>query len=395
MSAMSLVQRASTVSSIDSKNEIGSKQSADIVSEPLHSNSNGEDEVLGCREAGLAVHDEQRTNNWYESASSSSDDEEDDEEEEDEESMGMLERQQQNILRNEEHLKRLGLFDGGFSRTRKVQAKKRTKTPKAIQKKGILLSHEPQKRQFQTLDDLYQLFPFREHQIRKLNAILEASVLNTSTKMLDPPPLFVSGDKGSGKTAVVRSCVDFVRATVTGRYNTATQRSIGTLMADAYVNCAALDSFSIGSVTSCALRQLSECLAELVYGRKRVTASLSIGSPSPKRGLASSPTIDAISSKKRKLAKHLQKLSYHEANSVAAVLQFGNSLLAMAKELRDGGRCNKTSFVLILDNADHLLSFDPTGGTYLSQLVLLPRTLNVSLTVVVISRSVVLPFVSE
>ena len=146
------------------------------------------------------------------------------ESDDDEASVSLLERRARNVERNQDLLARLGMDFGA------IRPKKKRKTAPVVKE-----SVEPQKAEAEPprgmllatpSSSLSTDFPFRQAQIRKLQALLEHSCV----------PILVSGPGGTGKTAVVQACI---RSHV-----------------HAYVDCAALDAPSMMEVTRSAYHQL-------------------------------------------------------------------------------------------------------------------------------------------
>ena len=144
-------------------------------------------------------------------------------EDDDEASVSLLERRARNVERNQDLLARLGMDFGA------IRPKKKRKTAPVVKE-----SVEPQKAEEPPRGMLLAApssalstdFPFRQAQIRKLQALLGHSCV----------PILVSGPGGTGKTAVVQACI---RAHL-----------------HAYVDCAALDAPSMMEVTRSAYHQL-------------------------------------------------------------------------------------------------------------------------------------------
>ena len=174
--------------------------------------------------------------------------------------LNLLESRSRNIQRNEEMLRRLGLFHGVEERSRKKRRPMRKRQRKCesivsedeTQKRGMLLrpprsdlsydNLRTTKASYRTVAELESLYPFREAQINKLTALLEAASMETSENgAFVPAPIIVQGANGTGKTAVVRSVVEYV----VSRHQT---KGAVPAIADTYVDCSALDFPSIDEV---------------------------------------------------------------------------------------------------------------------------------------------------
>ena len=92
-------------------------------------------------------------------------------------------------------------------------------------------------------EDLCKKYPGREPQIRVLKGILHGAISQLDqVETYIPPPIFISGSGGAGKTSVIR---DIVQSLVSPR------------IASAYINCAILEPSSIEALVESIYRQIS------------------------------------------------------------------------------------------------------------------------------------------
>lgn len=181
--------------------------------------------------------------------------------------LSLMQKRAQNEQRNQAFLSRIGL-EYGMKPASKVKAPKRKpvsspskNTVEAkIEKRGMLLttyhdmgvnirassSGNPR------LSDILLQFPFRESEITKLTGYLEAGAAQIKNNFV-PFPVFVTGPAGVGKTAVVRTCVDFLKRSVNEQ---------NAVVLDSYVDCSALDEPSIDVLARKVYRQLANNLVE-------------------------------------------------------------------------------------------------------------------------------------
>jgi len=278
------------------------------------------------------------------------------------------------------------------------------------------------------LDELYDKYPFRESQLRQLLGVLAPiDPPPQETTAVAPAPILISGPSGTGKTAIVQDLLRLL-AERQGPSSTAT----------AYVNCATLDSpSSIEELTSVAYKQFemqilhkSEAIASRQprragrtkkrkarkTGAVAVASSLMVesaprevdgGTNSADEGderlddtysrshLARSAAPAAETNRerrsKRSATDDVNRVSYSTSmGSLTASYRFGRSMKALFQTNA------KASGVLVLDQADRLLSFLSSRGqgdtscNLLGQLFLVPRTLGINLTIVAITNSYLL-----
>lgn len=199
-------------------------------------------------------------------AESSSDDDEN-------HGLSLLQKRAKNEQRNQAFLSRIGL-EYGMGQMFKRKAPKRKKvhpenatnlssentTNQEVQKRGMLLATtsfvkdgaRASSSERPLLSEIFHQFPFRQTEISKLTGYLEAGAAQVKNSFV-PAPIFVTGPTGVGKTAIVRTCVDWVKRRQNGIQQT-------TVVLASYVNCSALDEPSIDDLTRNIYRQLAGTL---------------------------------------------------------------------------------------------------------------------------------------
>lgn len=108
-----------------------------------------------------------------------------------------------------------------------------------------------------SIDALYERYPHRQAQIKLLVSLIGTTMGQTACQGTDPfvpPPIFVSGPSGSGKSSVVRDTVETLRQYyLSSPLHSLHSRAIRT----AYVNCAAVEPASLEAVLESAYSQLA------------------------------------------------------------------------------------------------------------------------------------------
>ena len=312
----------------------------------------------------------------------------------------------------------------------------------AIEHRGMLLEESSSSSE-QTTTNLELQYPGRHSQIRLLTSIVEATIAQLPRKDDDyiPAPLFIYGASGTAKTCLTRALVQRY-ASKKKKKKKATNTHDHHVGA-AYVNCATLAPSSIEALAENAYRQIASTFQleqqqqqQPKEDRKRklkMKSPLSIGRIPGERQYDDEIDEDKMEdlceqelrkeedgengtsqlqdtkapgrtkyarqsksegvpvkafTKKLTQERKTMEASYFASHGVP--LAFGRSLMPFI------GRNQRGCAFLILDNAERLLSMFPRVGggqkktNYLAQLLLLPKALELQLTVIVISKNALL-----
>ncbi|KAL9183842.1 hypothetical protein ACHAXT_004698 [Thalassiosira profunda] len=256
------------------------------------------------------------------------------------------------------------------------------------------------------------------------------------TKLAAPSPILITGAGGTGKTSIVRHAVNVLKKRTNGA------------VAGAYVDCASSEAGSVAAVMDSAYRQLYECCQTgrhdpkdrkgrhtSMMGRSHwddddfeedfdvVAADEEAGEEDllerqrqrkkPKKGSKANKAAKAKANRKsaqgntrltratKAASKHtpgeatpglnesIQSTGRNIQNSGSVAL-FGRatSALIQANSAKKKSRRDWRCAILILDNADRILSWRKHGSvTPLTQIFLLPGVMGINLTLIFISRS--------
>mmetsp|Transcript_7117 Transcript_7117/g.11270 ORF Transcript_7117/g.11270 Transcript_7117/m.11270 type:complete len:802 (+) Transcript_7117:3-2408(+) len=337
----------------------------------------------------------------------------------------ILDRRSRNMAKHERRLEDLGIPNMN-KRTKKTVQKEETKLIIEDDKYGMLIDID----ETSSSTDFRTKYPCRISQIRLMTSIMEATIAQLSRGMEEyiPAPIFIYGASGTAKTCLTRDVVQ--------SYNS--RGSIG----GAYVNCATLAPSSIEALVESAYQQIATTfkqdknrkrkkrekdLSPLSIARHPVSEEghydeidvegmedlceqeikKKVGQEEKALNVAQPPEISVPRNARKQYARHskfegvqakvaMKKLakeskgmeaSYFASHGVP--LAFGRSLMPFI------GRRKRGCAFLILDNAERLMSLAPgisgqKKTNYLAQLLLLPKALELQLTVIVISKNALL-----
>jgi hypothetical protein len=280
-------------------------------------------------------------------------------------------------------------------------------------------------------DDLSARYPGREVQIRRLRGMFNATVAQLDAKAdieFVPPPLFIYGPGGSGKTSITRDLVQSL--------------SSSPRVGSAYIDCATMEPSSIEALVESAYRQIARTFKVKKERRtkKKKKRSKTLKSKSPMAQIARSSqeadydeAAEAAMEERVERARALQNQPDEKAVEYAEVSdawprrssrQFTeparvSKKSSMPDNNRDGRtKTDASSYIshgaplafgrslepfigregdgyafLVLDHAERLMALAPNKTSsqhnktnYLAQLLLLPKVMGLKLAVVVISQ---------
>jgi hypothetical protein len=203
----------------------------------------------------LTNHKEDSSANESANLSTSDDDDDDDD---DVEGEMLNERRNKRVALNQTRLEQLGLQTSTLLRPTNFSSRKEKQQPRMKRNRqgrskpnGCLLypstkseSSDPYRE-----ESLFTKYPGRETQIRLLQSVLEATVAQLEyPQTFAPPPIFLSGPPGSGKTSII---CDVVQSLLISSPR----------VASAYIHCGTLEpSSAIESLVESAYRQISKTL---------------------------------------------------------------------------------------------------------------------------------------
>jgi hypothetical protein len=314
--------------------------------------------------------------------------------------LNIHERRAAKVQRNYETLESLGLLrnkDRYFYRRPGLDGAEKSKNGSKPVEDGTSAIRPTQKSfllpvmQPSNIIDVEAKYPHRKEQIRLLSGLLNLAA--RAGRDHSPAPIFVSGLAGVGKTSIVRDIVD-------------SQRAQGNTV-DAYIDATALDRISAPSVIGSIARQFgmncpvndayvdqnsSQDMLDILASdtplhaqdnrppkRQRPSEDYNVGTD-VNNGNGESKLLSTTKSNKPPPAKL--------ANDVSTmVISLGRYL-----QLLFGTRYNG---ILIIDNAEQLeVVWQKRSASdkpnVLAQLLLLPKALRLNLTVVAVSKSVLL-----
>jgi hypothetical protein len=179
----------------------------------------------------------------------------------------LTEKRARNVHRNNSVLASLGIAHGMVQLR---QSRKRKSADTAMDEsdtvedrpRGMLLTGLSKQRESASnvAQRLNQRYPHREAQIRKLKSLLSVPVMAAShahnhnnDNPFVPPPIFVTGPAGCGKTAVVQDVIHEVAA---NKENDSSYSKEAKAI-HAYIDCATLDSANIEELVMNAYTQLA------------------------------------------------------------------------------------------------------------------------------------------
>ena len=278
-----------------------------------------------------------------------------------------------------------------------------------------------------SLQQLQQRYPHRSVQIRRLYSILSVPIhvhpvspqSPTTTTSFISPPIIVTGPAGCGKTSIVRDVVTQITAA------SSSSSSVRPVALAAYIDCTTLDHITMEDFISNAYSQWFQQvqqryptpyhrhhhrhrsptklkkrprLATVASNDNRTNMNdiprVSRRRPAKATRLAPPPLTTAMT-RPRGMDPH-----HHTSSSVLTMIwSFGRSIQRLVDRIRRDHHHEKSvPLILIVDHAEVLLCM---GTTYsrsthsdrinlLVQLMLLPRTLGLNLTLIFISRNILL-----
>jgi hypothetical protein len=335
----------------------------------------------------------------------------------------LTERRAYNIQRNNALLSRLGMIHNNAEASSKSTTKRNsavlTSDPVRIDTKcrGMIiptcwLSMERQQQRLDpsiltsrssspSLQHLYHRYPNRSVQIRKLYSLLSVPIMATaSSTQFVPPPIFVTGPSGSGKTGIVRDVVLHCCCCCYMENGTSKDDSSESkpppklppqrLALRAYMDCGTLDSNNMEEFFSSAysqwMSQIPSTDRNTTSNSTRKTSMLA-GSVLEKNMSQLQPNNDMAS------PEH----GSHNTMLTAAWM-FGRSLQSLLEKMNRDTTLSNVALILIVDHAELLLSLGTSSTkttaadriNVLAQLLLLPQTLGLNLTIIVITKNVLL-----
>ena len=372
--------------------------------------------------------------------------------------MTLTERRAFNIQRNNELLSRLGMMKNHYLSPLKSVAQHGdsaldiVNSPASVEhRRGMIIPtclssierHQGQcspKVLSSSLKELYDQYPHRSTQIRKLFCLLSAPIMTSSDRFV-PPPIFVTGPAGSGKTMIVRDVVQLCCNIDCDSFRIQTSSKCATkqrIVLNAYIDCATLDSINVDEFFSSAFSQWrsqipasttvepvhSQCPQQLESSTNTlakssgitnktksanlpcVSSQLNPSSPDHKKALRKRRTKSVSRKTSSVLNKNLLDLNssidaaseqhLHSSQNImlTAVWTFGRSLQIMLDKLKRDSSAD-LSVVMIVDHAELLLSLETSHSRTLSgdrinllaQLLMLPETYGFNLIIIAISKN--------
>jgi hypothetical protein len=179
---------------------------------------------------------------------------------------------ERNMRRNKERLSFLGFETKAQTPVRR-KTPTQEKSPEIVVPTGMLFTTEAASKRsdarYDDIDELYRRYPNRNFQIKTLVSLIGAAMGQTVNQGDDPyvpPPIFVSGPSGTGKTSIVCEVLDILKR----RYSSdCGVNSAKRIIGSAYVNCATVEPSSLEAVLESAYSQLTSSL-ELPPRTRRV-----------------------------------------------------------------------------------------------------------------------------
>ena len=294
-----------------------------------------------------------------------------------------------------------------------------------------------------TQESILKRYPFRESQIRMLSAILATATSQKHIKSqpaFAPPPIFIMGGPGTGKSSVVKDVVEFYgkKSNVSTAYlNVATMEpsSIDQLVSRAYIQLKSVeDTVDEGSSSKPKRKRKrkikrtakehtkAQRMGALSAGRSSMSKhkrgeedddddddlgksslmeddkpvrrfqpgrSVKLDGPDKSSGNHNEDTKEGLKSLASAAEQTTEKKNSYWASRHAAVVSLGRALRS------DFGREGGRSGILVIDHGDRLLSLSAKKGqdeptNYLAELLLLSKVMDLNLTVIVVSNNCLL-----
>jgi Cdc6-like AAA superfamily ATPase len=297
-----------------------------------------------------------------------------------------------------------------------------------------------------SLSQLQQRYPHRSIQIRKLYSLISAPIhsncITTATSSAThntpfvSPPIIVTGAAGCGKTSIVRDVVTHICSPHTvpsSPSHLIQQQQQQQLVLHAYVDCTTLDNIQIEDFLAAVYTQWFQQVPKRnvpshhpVKSKPRKHApptSMKEGNPNkdePQKRVSRMRQAKTTTRNSTLMTDtHHQHLSVTgnrvpgteqnvgAQNSVfTAIWTFGRSIqrfLARIRRDHPNYRSTRIPLVLIVDHAEVLLCMGTTYSksshadriNFLVQLMLLPRTIGLNLTIIFISKNILLEHIGS
>lgn len=286
-----------------------------------------------------------------------------------------------------------------------------------------------------SLSQLQQRYPHRSIQIRKLYSLISVPIhadhTGTPNTNIISPPIIVTGPSGCGKTSIARDVVAHLCMSVVSLQSSTSQPS--QLVLQAYVDCTTLDHINIDEFISSAYTQWYQ------QAPKRYTPQRNQNKPKSKQrthvhlkstgdnntkveqkriprmrqAKASTQnkqaTIQRQSSSmlnarhhllvKGKEAQEMEQNMGSQSSVLVAMWSFGRSIQRLLGRIRrEHPNVTSIPLILIVDHAEVLLCMGTTYSkasnadriNFMAQLMMLPRTLGLNLTLIFITKNILL-----
>lgn len=278
----------------------------------------------------------------------------------------MKRRRELNIQRNEARIKALGLSHSNKTSTKTSTSRKKIKN-KAEVKRGMKRIRGTDATEVCTsLQDIENKWPHRSKQIQLLGRSLEAPLLAQKRSNINighNHPVVVLGPSGTGKSGIVHDVLGMLR----GKY-------------PSILGCAYIDGSLCVSPTDVyggALRQLLKSFEG--DGKHGSLPKAHLKNDIDER-IGETNAVDAADCGKSVGNSGSSYKSKLTSQSVAA-----SSCTIFARKLSISLGRNRTA-ILVIDNAEHVISFGSAGNRVLAQLMMLSSEINVNFRVVAVSR---------
>lgn len=285
------------------------------------------------------------------------------------------------------------------------------------------------------------LYPYRESQIRKLLSLCSMATdqpllapgdtenHGQTSATYVPAPIFVTGPSGTGKTAIINDVVRAIKKRYDGRENVGPEQAPNRMAAvSAYVNCATIDTPSMNELTRNAYMQFVEDVEQRsitrMRGAKRRRGRKRKAEQQVAKGGMESRTDDILAAndstnddhgtcidedleerieRKRANGRRSRKAKDGTERNDKSISSETNTPTGWAPQIAAWtfGRDLAALFgkrycgLLVLDHAERLMLLSQRKGgsencNFLSQLLLLPRTLGLNLSLIVVTNNVLL-----
>mmetsp|Transcript_26305 Transcript_26305/g.39123 ORF Transcript_26305/g.39123 Transcript_26305/m.39123 type:complete len:345 (-) Transcript_26305:4750-5784(-) len=274
----------------------------------------------------------------------------------------MKRRRELNIQRNEARLKALGLTQNNNTTKKKTNvSRKRVKSEVQV-KRGMKRNRGAHATAVCTsLHDIENRWPHRSKQIQLLGRSLEAPLLalkRSNISIGHNHPIVVLGPSGTGKSGIVREVLGMLRQ----KYPT----NLGYAYIDGSLCVSPADIY--GS----ALRQILNSFEGEVGDRNlsRVHLKNNTDEWFDDANATASSAKSGISNKSKSMSRQIISAS---------------SSTLFARKLSMNLGPNRTA-ILVIDNAEHVISFGSAGIRVLAQLMMLSSEMNVNFRVISVSR---------